>query len=170
MNTKKYFRPLSLFGFSVVITVGVLFGMAATHHSDVLRLDNIPPACAAAVQQIHYPEKSIPTDDCSIRHWYNEQVKNIPQTLQPLQQQSVAISEQARCAFSLRHQLRMEARAAMPSTIEVDWLRVRDVFHYGHFDGPEFSQLVGKNPDESAYRRVIASATKTDVQVNEVCE
>jgi len=170
MIKKKYFQPLSFFGFAVVITGSVLFGMAAAHHSDTLRLDDLPPSCAAMVQQIHYPETSRRADDCTIRHWYNEQVKNIPQTLQPLQQQSVPISEQARCAFSLRHRLRIEARAAMPSTMEVDWLRVRDVFHYGHFDGPEFSQLVGQHPDESAYRQVIISATKTDAQVNQVCE
>ena len=58
----------------------------------------------------------------------------------------------------------------MPSAIEVDLLRVRDVFHYGHFDGPEFTQLAGKNPDEAAYQQVMMSAAKTDEQVNEVCE
>jgi len=170
MNTKKYFRPLSLIGFAAVLAMSVLFGIAATYHSDALRLDNLPPTCAAVVQQIHYPEKSVHADDCNIRHWYNEQVRNIPETLLLLQQQSVSVNEQARCAFSLRHQLRMEARAAMPSAIEVDLLRVRDVFHYGHFDGPEFTQLAGKNPDEAAYQQVMMSAAKTDEQVNEVCE
>jgi hypothetical protein len=170
LNNKKFLNHLSLFSLAAACSFGILFGMAAMHHSEPPRIDNLPPACAGALQRIHYPQNSLNRDDCTIRHWYNEQLKNIPLIVQPLQQQSLPVREQARCAFSLRHQLRIEARAAMPSAVEVDILRVRDVLRYGHFDGPEFLQLAGTAPDESAYRQIIASAARTDAQVNEVCE
>jgi len=169
-TNNKYARFLVWFFLAIVIGVGILFAVAVTHHSDSLPTDTLSPVCAIAVQQIHYNTKSSGDDDCMIRHWYNDQIKNIPVILQQLQQQSVPVAERAVCAFSLRHQMRIEARTAMPSEFEVSVLRLRDLLSYGHFDGPEFLQLVGAHPVESDYWHVIASAIKTDMQVNQFCE
>jgi len=163
----KYVRLTLLLCLSITIGVGSLFTLAALHHSEPLSLNTLAPVCAQAVQQIHYPESSARVDDCAIRHWYNDQVKNIPETLH---QQALPMSEEALCAYSLRHQMRMAARDVMPSGFEVSVLRVRDFFSYGHFDGPAFSQLAGAQPSEVSYHHIITSASKTDVQVNQVCE
>jgi hypothetical protein len=57
----------------------------------------------------------------------------------------------------------------MSSRFEVALLRVRDLYTYGHFDGPEFAQLVGENPSSEKYDKVIESSQRTDATVNQEC-
>lgn len=102
-----------------------------------------------------------------IREWYLRKVAAIPDLVLQWQKENVPLEEQARRAWKIRHDARLEARDLASDRLGVTLIRARDLLYYGHSDGPAFEQLIaaarkkGLTPEET-YRRIIAGAQKTN--------
>ena len=148
---------------------GILLAAALMHQPTSIAAHDYAEACQPALQALAQGGDSGNASNCKIRAWYLKQVGEIPELIANIQADDGSIVAQAQCAFAVRHQSRITARAMMSSTLQVALLRIRDFYTYGHFDGPKFSQLVGDQPTNSDYEQVIVSASITDPDVNTQC-
>ncbi|NRB41079.1 MAG: hypothetical protein HRU20_21845 [Pseudomonadales bacterium] len=164
---KAFIGIFSLF----FIGAAALF-MAALNHStqsldiEVLSTEVLSSHCAEAIIAMQQPNTLPAENNCQIRQWYINTLTKIPAII--AQQDSSA--KAAFCAYAIRHQARMTARTAMPST-EVALLRLRDLFTYGQFDGPVFKQLTGDKPvSDKKYQKIIASSQRSNDIVDAQCQ
>ncbi len=153
----------------MVLANTVLFAIAWQHKNDFLRIATAPPGCQQTWANVGNHVGLDSSENCAIRLWYNEQVAVIPGLMTSLSERGVALKGRAHCAYGVRHQARMAARAVMPSQFDVALLRLRDFYTYGDFDGPDFSELVDEKSDSATYKAIIASAQRTNKAVNEQC-
>lgn len=154
------------------VSVLLLFITALQHTPNKPNLNGLTERCAQAVTLLQQVSPS-GNDHCAIRHWYKNTLKSIPHLLAQNNNSKSnltkpsSIQQQALCAYTIRSQARLTARHAMPET-EVALLRIRDLFTYGHFDGPEFEQLVN-DKSNLAYKKVIDSSQRSHTQVDQAC-
>lgn len=151
------------------LLLGTLFGAAWLHESEAIDYQSLTPPCDRAAYDISLVATKA-NDRCQSREWYVQHINNIAGVLTSMAGQGSDIQSQAMCAYSLRRQARLKARAMMSSDVEVSVLRVRDWLAYGHFDGPEFDQLLGDKVGTASYERIIRSAQASNERVDNYCE
>lgn len=131
-------------------------------------LEGLPAGCIEAIHLMRGVSSG--AGNCAVRAWYLDQIARIDTIDAALELDEVALEQRARCAYSLRHEARIEARSRMPSHAALVLLRLRDVIVYGDPDGPTFFALVDKTDRDSSYQRLIHSASMTNESVDEQCE
>ena len=108
-----------------------------------------------------------PKTNAEIRRWYLEQIAQVPELNEQWLAQGLPAKERAKKAWQIRHDARLEARAMMAGSEEVEDLRQRDLAEYGNPDGPTFDFLVdewreaGLNGD-AVYIAIIEGARRTN--------
>jgi hypothetical protein len=107
-----------------------------------------------------------------VRAWYQHEVSKIAELNSKWTARGDAVEERARWVSKLRREARLQARAMMENSSEIEQLRARDLRIYGNPDGPTFEQLVdalrqnGWSGDE-VYERIIQGAQTTNPDVDE---
>lgn len=135
--------------------------------------DKLPATCLTTIEKL---KSNVPKsfENCKVREWYLQQIDLIPVTDQKLSGEKSNLKVRAQCAFTIRHHTRVSARTFMSSKIDIVTLRFRDWIKYGQPDGPSFSQLesnAAAGEDKSTvWKGIIASAQRTNQQVNESCD
>lgn len=119
-----------------------------------------------------YPEGyDVPTSKLVTRdlyHCWMETFTEYQTTLTALQNLGcLSTREYAEIAYEVRHAARLHAREQMADRRAVEVVEARDLATYGHKNGPTFQLLyqrgIDRNlPEETAYRRIIDSSTKTN--------
>lgn len=116
-----------------------------------------------------------PSDNCTIRTWYNFQVIAIPQLNDYWITRKIPLKQRAYKAYLLRHKARIHARHMMPNKEEVASLQERDLAKYGDPNGPTFEFLLEKNQAkgmtlDQAYESIIQTASQTNKAYNAACD
>jgi hypothetical protein len=106
-----------------------------------------------------------------IRRWYLEQVARVEQLNEEWIRDGVPAEERALRAWTIRHDLRKQAREMMLDPEEVRALEQRDVLKYGNPDGPTFEWLLDSGrraglDGDALYDWIIRGAQRTDPAVN----
>lgn len=155
---------------SVLLILSVLASGFYVSQYDSQRTDlsRLPPLCAEAVHRIR-DASSDGDQHCVVRDWYLEQVARISTMDARLEAAGTGLQDRAYCAYSQRHEARIEARERMPSKLDVMALRLRDLFFYGNPDGPTFDAL-SEGGDAQQYEQIIVSASMTNERVDQACE
>lgn len=165
--------PLRKFILSLLALSGLVLLIGLTwawrYQGPALDTSGLPETCVRRLQGLE-ADAAEGRGRCDIRGWYLEQVAAIAPLDERLEKQQVGARERALCAYSLRHESRIQARAQMDSRLAVALLRLRDLLKYGNADGPDFDSLVDSERPESSYQRVIATAGMTNEAVDQNCE
>lgn len=109
--------------------------------------------------------------NAEVRQWYLNRIAPILKLNEQWIQQGVAAPARAEAAWRIRHAARIEARALMADTTEVELLRARDRAKYGNPDGPTFEYLVEQGREaglagDALYEAIIAGSYRTNEGVN----
>lgn len=107
--------------------------------------------------------------NAEIRQWYLQRIATIPQLNKQWIEQGISAQERAERAWLIRHEARLEARSMMADPDEVQLLRARDFYKYGHPDGPTFDFLVERLRaivGEAVYEIIIDGSYRTDAELN----
>jgi hypothetical protein len=132
-------------------------------------LDRLGAAATPAVVAPTGPDR--PHGNAAVRQWYLDQVGKIDGLDRAWQTQGLSAEDRAHKAYDIRHEARLAARSMMDDRIGEHLLQLRDLFEYGHLDGPTFDQLVsgaekkGLTPDQ-AYESIVHGAETTNATVN----
>ena len=153
----------------LAVAFAVLLALLWRYQSPVTSLADLPGQCARALVAMR-ADAAGGQARCAIRQWYLQQLTVIDALDGELARQGVGLDQRARCAYSIRHEARLEARARMPSHLALTLLRLRDLVTYGHPDGPSFESLLDPADLDGAYRRLIETAASTNARVDQSCE
>jgi hypothetical protein len=108
-----------------------------------------------------------PKTNAEIRRWYLERVAQVHQLNEQWLAQGLSAKERAQKAWQVRHDARLEARAMMADSEEVEDLRQRDLDEYGNPDGPTFEFLIEEWREaglkgDGIYLAIIEGARRTN--------
>jgi hypothetical protein len=113
-----------------------------------------------------------PKTNAEIRRWYLERVAQVPQLNEQWLARGLSAKERAKKAWQVRHDARLEARAMMADSEEVEDLRQRDLVEYGDPDGPTFEFLVEECREadlegDAVYVAIIEGARRTNKRTDQ---
>ena len=110
--------------------------------------------------------------NAEIRKWYLKEVALIHELNTQWLAEGVSAKERAKKAWRIRHEARLEARAMMADSEEVEMLEARDRLEYGSPNGPTFEFLIEECQETglkgtAVYEAIIRGSYRTNRGVNE---
>jgi hypothetical protein len=149
----------------VFVSVGALL-WAVNHTPLPFTAGELPKLCATFIKGFQSDEKTLA--GCDARMGYKQIVSSISEVDNQLVDQGSSIENRALCAYQIRHEARIHTRRQMDNRINLGLIRLFDYVRYGQLDGPTFDNL--RHDKALTYTDIIQSASKTNKDINALCE